>query len=66
MAELLHEAVAISDGPTVVRFPKGTVGRRGRGGGQLGGMDVLREPEAEQPDGTAVRDVLLLGPARWR
>ncbi len=26
VAELLNEAVAISDGPTVVRFPKGTVG----------------------------------------
>ena len=26
IAELLNEAVAVSDGPTVVRYPKGTVG----------------------------------------
>ena len=26
VAELLNEAVAVGDGPTVVRFPKGTVG----------------------------------------
>ena len=31
VAELLNEAVEVSDGPTVVRFPKGKVGRRGRG-----------------------------------
>ena len=61
VAELLNEAIAISDGPTVVRFPKGTVGHEVEAVAKLGGMDVLREPEAEQPDGTAVRDVLLLG-----
>ncbi len=61
VAELLNEAIAISDGPTVVRFPKGTVGHEVEAVAKLGGMDVLRQPEAEQPDGTAVRDVLLLG-----
>ena len=61
VAELLNEAIAVSDGPTVVRFPKGTVGHEVEAVAKLGGMDVLREPEAEQPDGTAVRDVLLLG-----
>ncbi len=32
VAELLNEAVAVSDGPTVVRYPKGSDRRRGRGG----------------------------------
>jgi 1-deoxy-D-xylulose-5-phosphate synthase len=56
VAELLNEAVAVSDGPTVVRFPKGTVGGEVEATGRLGEMDVLREP-AEG----AGRDVLLLG-----
>jgi 1-deoxy-D-xylulose-5-phosphate synthase len=56
VAELLNEAVAISDGPTVVRFPKGTVGHEVEAIGKLGGMDVLRQPAPE-----ASRDVLLLG-----
>ncbi len=56
VAELLNEAVAVSDGPTVVRYPKGTVGNEVEAVGKLGGMDVLREP------GSGVgRDVLLLG-----
>ena len=56
VAELLNEAVAIADGPTVVRFPKGTVGGEVEAIAKLGGMDVLREPG---PD--AAPDVLLLG-----
>ncbi len=56
VAELLGEAVAVSDGPTVVRFPKGTVGGEAEAVGQLGGMDVLYEPAV----GIA-RDVLLAG-----
>jgi 1-deoxy-D-xylulose-5-phosphate synthase len=56
VAELLNEAVAVSDGPTVVRFPKGTVGGEVEATGKLGEMDVLREPA-----GGAGRDVLLLG-----
>jgi len=56
VAELLNEAIAISDGPGVVRFPKGTVGGEVEAVGRLGGMDVLREPGP----GTG-RDVLLLG-----
>ena len=56
IAELLNEAVAVSDGPTVVRFPKGTVGGEVEATGKLGEMDVLREPA----EGTG-RDVLLLG-----
>jgi 1-deoxy-D-xylulose-5-phosphate synthase len=60
VAELLNEAIAVADGPTVVRFPKGTVGYEVEAVAKLGGMDVLREPEAE-PDGGVARDVLLLG-----
>ena len=56
VAELLGEAVAVSDGPTVVRFPKGTVGGEAEAVGQLGGMDVLYEPAAG-----VSRDVLLAG-----
>ena len=56
VAELLNEAVAVSDGPTVVRFPKGTVGGEAGAAGRLGGMDVLYEPGAG-----AARDVLLAG-----
>jgi 1-deoxy-D-xylulose-5-phosphate synthase len=56
LAELLDEAVAVSDGPTVLRYPKATVGAEVEAVGQLGGMDVLARPA----DGTA-RDVLLTG-----
>ena len=56
IAELLAEAVAVSDGPTVVRFPKGSVGAEAAAVGHVGGMDVLA-----QPDGTAAPDVLLVG-----
>jgi 1-deoxy-D-xylulose-5-phosphate synthase len=57
LAELLNEAVAVSDGPTVVRFPgKQAVGYEVEAIGKLGGMDVLRQP------GSGVSsDVLLLG-----
>jgi 1-deoxy-D-xylulose-5-phosphate synthase len=58
LAELLEEAVAVSDGPTVIRYPKGTVGGEVEAVARLGGMDVLR-----QPDGGA-RDVLLAGAGR--
>ena len=56
IAELLDEAVAVSDGPTVLRYPKGTVGAEAEAVGRLGGMDVLARP----PAGTA-GDVLLIG-----
>ena len=56
IGELLAEAVAVSDGPTVVRFPKGSVGSEADAIGQIGGMDVLA-----QPAGGAAPDVLLVG-----
>jgi 1-deoxy-D-xylulose-5-phosphate synthase len=56
VAELLNEAVAICDGPTVVRFPKGKVGGEVEAIAKLGGMDVLGVPA----EGLG-RDVLLVG-----
>jgi 1-deoxy-D-xylulose-5-phosphate synthase len=56
IAELLSEAVAVSDGPTVLRYPRGNVGAEVEATGKLGGMDVLAGPAAG-----AGRDVLLLG-----
>ena len=56
IAELLNEAVAVSDGPTVLRYPKGTIGAEVGAIGKLGGMDVLARPA----DG-ATQDVLLIG-----
>ncbi len=59
VAELLNEAVEVSDGPTVVRFAKGKVGGEVEAVAKLGGMDVLREPAATG-SGLA-EDVLLVG-----
>jgi 1-deoxy-D-xylulose-5-phosphate synthase len=56
IAELLNEAVAVSDGPTVLRYPKGAVGAEVDAIGKLGSMDVLARPA----DGAA-QDVLLVG-----
>jgi 1-deoxy-D-xylulose-5-phosphate synthase len=56
IAELLNEAVEVSDGPTVVRWPKGTVGAQAEAVGTLGRMDVLARPAPGLG-----RDVLLLG-----
>ncbi|MGH3215839.1 MAG: 1-deoxy-D-xylulose-5-phosphate synthase [Trebonia sp.] len=56
VAELLNEAVRVGDGPTVVRYPKGTVGPEAEAVGTLGAMDILAVPA----DGAA-KDVLLLG-----
>jgi 1-deoxy-D-xylulose-5-phosphate synthase len=56
IGELLSEAVAVSDGPTVLRYPKGTVGAEVEAIGTLGGMDVLARPA----EGLA-NDVLLAG-----
>jgi 1-deoxy-D-xylulose-5-phosphate synthase len=56
IGELLNEAVAVSDGPTVLRYPRGTVGAEVAAIGKLGGMDVLARPAAG-----ATQDVLLIG-----
>ncbi|MDQ6686965.1 MAG: 1-deoxy-D-xylulose-5-phosphate synthase, partial [Actinomycetota bacterium] len=41
LRELLREAVAVSDAPTVVRFPKGTPPADVEAVGRVGGCDVL-------------------------
>src|SRR5487761_425376 len=56
VAELLNEALGVSDGPTVVRYPKGSIAAEVEAVGKLGQMDVLAVPGAELG-----RDVLLLG-----
>ncbi len=56
VAELLREAVAVGDGPTLLRFPKGAAGVDVPAVGTLGGMDVLCAPAADQ-----AADVLLVG-----
>jgi 1-deoxy-D-xylulose-5-phosphate synthase len=46
LTELLREAVAVSDGPTALRFPRGAVVDDVPAVGNLGGMDVLARPAA--------------------
>ncbi|HEX9066053.1 MAG TPA: 1-deoxy-D-xylulose-5-phosphate synthase, partial [Streptosporangiaceae bacterium] len=55
LTELLREAVGISDGPTALRFPRGTAPEDLPAVGTLGAMDLLATPA----DGMA-KDVLLL------
>ncbi|MFL6139982.1 MAG: 1-deoxy-D-xylulose-5-phosphate synthase [Frankiaceae bacterium] len=43
---LLREAVAVTDGPSVVRYPKAKIGDDIPAIGQVGTMDVLRRDEA--------------------
>ncbi len=55
----LREAVAVDDGPTVLRYPKGAVGPELPAVRRVGGVDVLREPvETDRAGGRA--DVLLV------
>ena len=56
VAELLREAVAISDGPTAIRFPGRLASADVPAVGKIGMMDVLR-----MPADPLRRDVLLLG-----
>ena len=51
----LHAAVAVADAPSVVRFPKGTVGDPITAVRTVGTVDVLAEPDAGDVD------VLLVG-----
>ncbi|WP_407564778.1 1-deoxy-D-xylulose-5-phosphate synthase [Streptomyces sp. 184] len=44
---LLHEAVAVTEGPTVVRFPKGAAPADAEAVGTVGGIDVLARAEGE-------------------
>jgi 1-deoxy-D-xylulose-5-phosphate synthase len=56
ITELLNEAIEVSDGPTVLRWPKGNVGAEADAIGKLGGMDVLAAPAAGLGN-----DLLLIG-----
>ncbi|WP_432864402.1 1-deoxy-D-xylulose-5-phosphate synthase [Microbispora rosea] len=47
LRELLAEAVAIEDGPSVIRFPKGALPKDVEAVGKLGEMDVLRTGDAD-------------------
>src|SRR5215475_8636385 len=55
LTELLREAIAVSDGPTALRFPRGSVADDLPAVGKLGAMDLLADPA----DGTG-QDVLLV------
>ncbi|HUC56050.1 MAG TPA: 1-deoxy-D-xylulose-5-phosphate synthase [Streptosporangiaceae bacterium] len=59
LTELLREAVAVNDGPTALRIPRGSVVADLPAIGQLGSMDVIARPA-----GDAGADVLLaaIGP----
>jgi len=46
----LREAVQVDDGPTVVRFPKGTVGEPVEAVATEGSLDVLRDADDEDVD----------------
>jgi 1-deoxy-D-xylulose-5-phosphate synthase len=68
VAELVNEAISVSDGPTVVRYPKGNVGAEAEAVGKLGTMDILTLPsekalpaEKALPGEITTADVLLLG-----
>ncbi|MEV2272242.1 1-deoxy-D-xylulose-5-phosphate synthase [Nonomuraea africana] len=47
LTELLREAVAVDDAPTVLRFPKGPVAAGVEAVGKLGEMDLLRSGEPD-------------------
>jgi 1-deoxy-D-xylulose-5-phosphate synthase len=55
LREELNEAVAVKDGPTVLRFPKASVGGEVAALERRGGVDILRRPSGEEPN-----DVLLV------
>ncbi|CAL9653809.1 1-deoxy-D-xylulose-5-phosphate synthase [Streptomyces sp. enrichment culture] len=60
LRQLLREAVAVDDGPTVVRFPKGSVGADVEAVDRMGEMDVLvREPGLSRVAG-GPEDVLVV------
>lgn len=48
LREELREAVAVDDGPTVMRFPKGSVIEEVPAVERIGGVDVLRKPASDE------------------
>ncbi|WND33497.1 1-deoxy-D-xylulose-5-phosphate synthase [Streptomyces sp. BB1-1-1] len=60
LRQLMREAVAVDDGPTVVRFPKGSVGADTEAIDRMGEMDVLlRKPGLSRVAG-GPEDVLIV------
>jgi 1-deoxy-D-xylulose-5-phosphate synthase len=59
LREQLREAVAVADGPTVLRYPKGAVIPGIPAVRRVGGVDVLREPE-HGANGVERAEVLLV------
>ncbi|MGW1020583.1 1-deoxy-D-xylulose-5-phosphate synthase [Streptomyces niveus] len=47
---LLRESVEVTDAPTVLRFPKESVGETIPAVGRTGGLDILHRPEDGAPD----------------
>lgn len=61
LREQLRQAVAIDDGPTVVRYPKGSLPEPVEAVGSVGGLDVLYRSEASRGDaGDGERRVLIV------
>ncbi|MRH89562.1 1-deoxy-D-xylulose-5-phosphate synthase [Nocardia sp. SYP-A9097] len=61
LREELGEALHISDGPTAIRFPKGTTSEDISAVERFDGVDVLRLPEGEDAGAQSARgDVLLV------
>ncbi|MFI7149835.1 1-deoxy-D-xylulose-5-phosphate synthase [Nonomuraea sp. NPDC050022] len=48
LREQLREALVVDDAPTLVRYPKGSVGPPIPAVGRIGGMDVLREATVDR------------------
>ncbi|MEU3901898.1 1-deoxy-D-xylulose-5-phosphate synthase [Streptomyces sp. NPDC045251] len=61
LRELLRESVDVSDAPTVVRYPKGSVTSDIDAIGTFGGLDVLSRHVGLGHTGYDVEDVLLVG-----
>ncbi|MCX5181469.1 1-deoxy-D-xylulose-5-phosphate synthase [Streptomyces sp. NBC_00268] len=59
LREQLREATAVDDAPTVLRYPKGTVGAPVPAVGRISGMDVLRGADAGA-NSDALADVLVV------
>ncbi|WP_151523571.1 1-deoxy-D-xylulose-5-phosphate synthase [Serinicoccus kebangsaanensis] len=60
VARALRESVDIDDGPSVVRFPKGSVGAPIEAVRTVGSVDVLRDPDQGEALDPSAADVELL------
>ncbi len=60
LTELLREAVSVSDGPTAIRFPRGSVSDDLPAIGNAGGLDILTRPEGRPEADGESGDVLIV------